>query len=165
MKTIPLTQGKVALVDDADYERVNKYKWYAARNHKTWYAQRRVRNDPKRKTIIMHGYILGWFKGIDHINGDGLDNRRKNLRRSSHSTNSQNKQGRGRSKFIGVCWLAKRRRWVARIKVMGVRKYLGHFTEEVDAAIAYDKAVLKERAGYVRTNILPCPANRRGKQI
>lgn len=82
MKEIPLTQGKVALVDDEDCERLNQFKWYALKRPNTWYAVRNVWVENKRTAISMHREIMDASRGqeIDHKNGDGLYNLKVNLR-------------------------------------------------------------------------------------
>lgn len=87
MREIKLTQGKFALVDDEDYEKVNRHKWYY---HKEGYARRNSsRHDGKQKVLFMHNLIIDVPEGLypDHRNGNGLDNRKENLR---ISTNAQN---------------------------------------------------------------------------
>ena len=77
MKEIQLTQGKVALVDDEDYERVNQFKWHAHRNGNTVYAKRNIAINGKWKIQLMHRFIMGDTLGksqIDHIDGDGCHN-------------------------------------------------------------------------------------------
>src|SRR5690606_1175342 len=90
-KRIPLTKGMFTLIDDADCERVNLHKWRAHRSRNTWYA---VRNGPGRKMIFLHRFISDAPEGliVDHVNGDGLDNRRENLRLCTHAENARNRQ-------------------------------------------------------------------------
>ncbi len=95
MKTIPLTQGKVAVVDDADYDRLIGWKWFAAKGHRSWYAMRcRSSGDgPGPHCIQMHREILKAPPGLEagHISGDGLDNRRSNLRLANRRLNARNR--------------------------------------------------------------------------
>ena len=95
MKTIPLTQGKVAIVDDADYDRLIGWKWFAAKGHRSWYAMRcRSRADgPGPHFILMHRTILSAPVGLEvgFISGDGLDNRRSNLRLANRRLNARNR--------------------------------------------------------------------------
>lgn len=131
-KEIPLTQGKVALVDDEDYERLNQFKWFASKNGKTYYAIRKSK-------ILMHRTIITPPSGfeIDHINGNGLDNRRENLRIVSHRENCQNKHIEKTSKFPGVTWNKQHKKWHAHVRILGKNRYLGSFDDEVEAAKAY----------------------------
>ena len=92
MKKIPLSRGLFALVDDEDYDELNKYNWNATEVRGAYYARRYVGfQDGKSITIKMHQQIMG-ENGADHINGDGLDNRRSNLR---PATEQQNRWNRG----------------------------------------------------------------------
>ena len=151
MKKIPLTQGKVALVDDADYERVSKYKWYAWRGGAgPFYARRNVASGRRQqKTVKLHRFILGFPDSfIDHVNHNGLDNRRSNLRLCTRSQNQQNRlPERGKtSAYKGVNWNKRNRIWYAKIKHNGKGFHLGCFRSEVRAAKAYDDAA-KENFG------------------
>lgn len=133
MKKISLTQGKVALVDDIDYEYLNQWKWCASRNSNTFYAQRRIRKDGgKWTTTSMHQVLakrLSFKHQADHINGNGLDNQRSNLR---DSTNKQNQENRGvpnnnTSGCKGVHWYKRYSKWQSRICHNGERIHLGYF--------------------------------------
>lgn len=159
-KIIPLTQGKVAIVDDADYEWLNQWKWCTVKRESgRCYAARMVRVGLKRKTLLMHRLILGLDFGDeregDHINVVGtLDNRRSNLR---IATKSQNMCNRGKTKentsgFKGVSWDMNAKKWHAQIKVNGERISLGLFVNPVSAARAYDIAALELHGEFARTN-------------
>jgi hypothetical protein len=146
MKTIPLTQGKFAIVDDEDYEELSKHKWFANRDHKydRWYATRSVwdKNTHKCKSSQMHRVIMKTPVGMhtDHINHDGLDNRKCNLRICSNSQNQCNRLDvRGTSKYKGVHWSTGNRRWIAQIVNNGKKEYIGGFLNEIFAANAYDQ--------------------------
>lgn len=144
MKRIPLTQGKYALVDDSDFEWLNQYKWYAYKSANTYYARRNEKKENgKQVTIIMHVALLGKKDGheIDHENGNGLDNQRNNLRHVTHRQNQQNLHIKTASKYPGVSWFRPLQRWRARIKILGRTKYLGYYTNELDAFSAYKTAV------------------------
>ena len=157
MKMIPLTQGKVALVDDGDYESLSKYKWYTHRNAKgKFYAARNINVNGKRKTLRMHVSILGKVDGmmIDHINGSTVDNRRCNLRRC---TNAENLRNRGATKsnksgFKGVTWRNKNNKWHSYIRYNGRAIHLGYFTCLVKAAKAYDEAARRLFGEFANTN-------------
>lgn len=146
MRGIPLTQGKVAIVDDEDYERLSSYKWCAWRrsNCAPWYAVRDVLlGDGKRATVRMHREILGLSPGrvpdVDHRNGDGLDNKRHNLRTATHSQNMANGRPHrdNHSGFKGVCWCRRDNKWRARIAVNRKEIHLGRFDTLEAAAGAY----------------------------
>jgi hypothetical protein len=145
VKEIQLSGGQIALVDDEDYEMVNRWKWktrkfrhtnYAMRNY--WYKQ------DKSRTITMHHLIIGRKEGyvVDHINGNGLDNRRCNLRHVTSRQNAQNLHIRKLSKYIGVSWYKQTKKWQAQIKINGKSKHLGYYANEEDAFRAYCKAVV-----------------------
>ena len=140
MREIPLTQGKVALVDDADHTEMSKYRWYANKLGNTYYA---TRNSPKmngkRHLILMHSVILDTPKGMqtDHVNGNGLDNRRQNLRVVTCRENQQNQHTPKTSKYPGVSWDKKRRKWLVRIEVNGKQHFLGRYDSEEAAARRY----------------------------
>lgn len=158
MKEIKLTQGKVALVDDEDFEELNRFKWQAHKSGKTFYAARRMVDEGKRKFLTMHQSILNPIVGFktDHKDGNGLHNWRSNLRYATHSQNVANapKRKGAISIFKGVSPLPTyiNARWVAYIRVNGEGKYLGCFANETDAAVAYDKAAREFFGEFARTN-------------
>lgn len=141
VKYISLTQGKFALVDDKDYELVNSFKWYF--DSTTGYAKRDVRIDGKRKCIYMHRFINGTKNGMltDHKNGNRLDNQRNNLRECNHTQNHANKriENSFSSKYKGVYWHKARNKWTAMIRFNRKGHYLGLFTDEKEAAKAYNE--------------------------
>ena len=144
MRRILLTQQKSALVDNADFRRINQHKWYAIQNRGLWYAVRNVSEGKKRRHCRMHRFILGAQAGtqIDHINGNGLDNRRENLRFCTASQNQHNQHRIwGRSKYKGVT--PNKNKWIAQIRINGKRIHLGLFSTEIEASRAYDDAINK----------------------
>lgn len=156
-KHIPLTQGKFAIVDDGDFGWLSKRKWCAIFTGRHWYAVRTVRKNGKWTTNWMHRLILNTPVGMDsdHINHDGLDNRRANLRICTKSQNSYNQRKRQRpasSRFKGVCWHKAARKWLARIGHNRKRIYLGSYDSELEAAQAYDRAALEHFGEYALTN-------------
>jgi hypothetical protein len=146
MKEIQVTQGFIALVDDEDFEYLNQFKWHIKKDRSTNYATTNIKHDGGYKTITMHRFILDAIKGVqvDHINHNGLDNQKHNLRLCS---NSQNQMNRGyyrncTSKYKGVSFYKKTKKWKAYIKINGKRINLGYYHCEIDAAKKYnDKAV------------------------
>lgn len=150
-RTINLTKGKAALVDDDDFERLLKLKWRAKKDWNTYYAYR-----SHRKTFSMHSFILGTSKGfeVDHINGNGLDNRRSNLRIVTHSQNMANRrpQRNGTSCYKGVSWNKQWQRWVSKIYPNGKNIFLGYYASEIEAAKIYDVAAIKFFGEYAFLN-------------
>lgn len=156
MKKIELTQGKFTIVDDEDFEELNKHKWHYAGG----YARRNKRlENGKRKIVFMHRELMETPEGFetDHINGDRLDNRRSNLRIVTKEENQRNTKARkGVSRFKGVSYYKTKRHktgyWIARIQVDGKVKKLGYFKSEIEAAKAYNRAALKHYGEYARIN-------------
>ena len=145
MKTIALTQGYVALVDDADFDRVSSFKWTATKTKTNVYAVRKVRTSSGRTTSqLLHRFITGVTNPrieVDHEDHDGLNCQRSNLRPCVRGENGGNKRKtRGASKFKGVSWDAGRGLWRAYITIHNRSKFLGRFHDERDAAHAYDAA-------------------------
>jgi len=139
MKEIPLTQGKVALVDDGDFKSLNSVKWCAVGIGRTFYAKR---SKQRNKIIFMHRAILSPPKGmvIDHIDGNGLNNQRSNLRIVDVRENSRNRHHKRSSDFPGVSWDARRKKWQTWIWINGKNIWLGRFNDEISAANAYRNA-------------------------
>ncbi len=160
MKEIQLTQGKVALVDDEDYEYLNQYKWYANKNANTFYAVRNLsinkKNDSK---IFMHRFITNNMNPkmhTDHFNGNGLDNRKINLRICTNSQNAMNqtKQINNTSGYKGVTYFknTSNKKWMAAITVNKKRFYLGVYIDIKDAARAYNEAAIKLYGEFAKLN-------------
>ena len=140
-KLIPLTQGKFAIVDAEDYERLSKYKWHVDKGDSTYYAARSIVG----KNFRMHREILNAPEGlvVDHRNHNGLDNRRENLRLCTVAENNMNRRPSKRanksSRFKGVSWDKRRRCYQAYIQQNGKLIKIGRFKSEIDAAKAYDE--------------------------
>lgn len=143
-KTIALTQGKHAVVDDEDYASLSQWKWFARKVGGTFYAARCIRESGKKKFVHMHRVVNGTPDGFvtDHRNGDGLDNRRANLRTATVSQNGGNVAARShsKSKIKGVYFDEARNKWAADIQAGGRRKRLGRFDTQDAAAAAYQSA-------------------------
>lgn len=155
MKIIKLTQGKEALIDDDDYERVNKFKWQF---HKKGYATHGYKIKGKCKKIRMHRFILQAPKNkqVDHINGNTLDNRKQNLRLCSHRENSRNTaktKNKTLSRYKGVS-KTHRKYWRSYIVLNDKQIHLGYFKTEAEAAKAYNKKASDLFGSFARLNII-----------
>jgi len=151
-KLIPLTQGKFAIVDPENYNELSQYKWTAAKSPNTFYAVRSAQG----RQIRMHRLITTAPKGlvVDHINHNGLDNRKQNLRLCTRSENARNQRPQtGRSsRYKGVCWHKNQKKWLARVYSNGVTYHLGSFKSQIDAAKAYDKKAKELFGQYAHLN-------------
>lgn len=151
---IPLTQGHVALVDVDDYGSVITRSWSVRDNGDRLYAQHAARTAAHRKTTRqMHRVLTGWAL-VDHVNGNGLDNRRENLRPATPSQNNANTRVRPgtASGFKGVTWHASSGKWLARAHLDGRVYRLGFFVDSVEAARAYDAKARELFGQFARLN-------------
>lgn len=152
-KEIPLTKGHVALIDDDDYERVSQYKWTFDNNG---YAVRKAGGHKNPKKIMLHRFILDAPAGfdVDHIDHDLLNNVRSNLRVCNRSQNNANRLSLAgsTSQYKGVSWNSKREYWQVYQTAYGKRRWLGHFQNEVEAALAYDDAAFAAFGDFARLN-------------
>lgn len=145
---IPLTRGYTTIVDAEDYQKVCKWNWYAFHpdRARTYVARRQ-----NGKAVWMHRQIMDCPEHlqIDHINRNGLDNRRCNLRLATASENGMNKGVplTKSSKYRGVSFYRERGTWQAQIKTKGKNRGLGHFKTEIEAAKAWDEAA-KQRSAF-----------------
>jgi hypothetical protein len=159
VKEIKLTMGKVALVDDEDFEKLSAYNWYAQKGRNTWYAQRKPYDpDHGHPMILMHRVIMGNpAKGVlvDHIDRNGLNNVKSNLRLCSNQENQMNKIGKvnSTSQYKGVSWASGKKKWRACIRLpTGGNKHIGYYTSELAAAIAYNKVAEKLHDKFAHLN-------------
>lgn len=160
MKEILLTRDKVALVDDADYNWLNQWKWHAHINSSgIFYAVRSSSfKDGKCHEISMAREILGLKykdkRQADHRNHNTLDNRQHNLRICTHQKNQMNQEHRlgTASKFKGVTWNKRKKKWLARIQIGGKPKFLGYWNLEELAALAYDMVAIREFGEFAHLN-------------
>ncbi|OPY76757.1 MAG: AP2 domain protein [Syntrophorhabdus sp. PtaU1.Bin153] len=167
MIEIPLSRGKIALIDDEDYALISPYKWWASkdRSGKLWYATTTLKIQEKWGHMKMHRLILGapLSMDVDHCNHDGLDNRRQNLRICSRTENNRNQRPLrgGTSIFKGVHFSRDTGSWAAQIsKGGGPATHLGLFATEVEAAEAYNRAAVEFYGEFAEINHIPegiCP--------
>lgn len=158
MKSIPLSRGLVAFVDDCDFDFLMQWKWSAMSGHRTFYAHRRPRLDGRQSLVLMHRLILCPKIGMvtDHIDGNGLNNTRGNLREATPRQNMMNRRPQlgGSSSLKGV-WLDPSKRnkkeWRSGIRIDGRMKYLGRFDTQEDAAKAYAAAASEHFGDFHRT--------------
>lgn len=140
---VPLTKGYEAIVDAADAHLFVGANWLVIEQSHTSYAARQGPR-PRRGLIRMHTILLPVPKGfqVDHIDGNGLNNRRSNLRAATVAENAHNrkKPANNSSGYKGVHWRKRECKWIARIMVQGVRMYLGHFDDPRSAHEAYCEA-------------------------
>lgn len=157
MKEIALTRGYVTIVDDDDYDLlVAMGAWRVKPDRCAAYAIKSVREGGHIRTVLMHTVLTGWPR-VDHINGDGLDNRRKNLRPATATQNCANSRlsSRNTSGFKCVSWCARSKQWRAAIRVRGVTKYLGLHEDPIQAALAYDRAAIAASGEFAWLNFPP----------
>jgi len=144
---IPLTHGQFAKVDPEDYIWLSQFRWLCKNNVNTTYAVRTISVNGKSKRIYMHRFIAATPPHLlcDHINHNGLDNRKANLRNCTLKQNNANSRSAANasSKYKGVSWSKAKSKWSAYIKKDGRQFFLGHFTSETTAARAYDSAAKK----------------------
>lgn len=142
MKEIKLTQGKVALVDDEDFETLNQFKWYANKIGNAFYAMRNKLDgkEKRRYSVFMHRIIMNTPKSMDtdHCDRDGLNNQKSNLRICNRQQNQRNQRQKG--EFIGVSWYKYGQKWRAWITIDNKQKHLGYFEDPIVAAKARDVA-------------------------
>ena len=155
-RRIPLTQGKFATVDTDDYSHLAEYKWRICTGKNTLYAERSVHSPSGRYSrVLMHRRILNIPRGfvIDHINRNGLDNRRANLRPATVAQNAWNcRRRKNRTGYKGVWYVKDKGLFRAAIVCNRKRIHLGYFKKKVEAARAYDEAAKKYHKDFAVLN-------------
>lgn len=154
---ITLSAGFVAMIDAADVHLVDGHNWSALKhpNRHTCYAMRRgSAAGEKFRNVQMHRILMGFPEGfqVDHIDGNGLNNRRSNLRLATHSENQRNSKTpkSNTSGIKGVSWAANVNKWKATISFDNKQKHLGFFSEKADAAKAYADAAQRIHGTFAR---------------
>jgi len=157
-RRIYLGEGAWTILDQQDYCRLGYFKWTVIGNDGKFYAIRNVKvGQIKTATIRLHREIMNAPDSllVDHKNGDGLDNRRDNLRLATRSQNQCNKpkiKTKATSQYVGVNFEKSRGQWAARIKHNNKQIWLGRFDSEIDAAKVYDEAAKKYHGEFARLN-------------
>ena len=154
---IPLSQGKVAIIDVENAPEVLRFKWCAHKKRHLWYAVTSVRKEDGTRTVLsLHRLILKPSSNVlvDHRDGDGLNNRKSNLRLATNAQNQHNSRRslHNTSGFKGVDFNKRRCQWRALICFNNKRKHLGRFQTKEEAAAAYDTAARKFFGEYARPN-------------
>jgi len=158
-RRIRMSLPRYAKVNPADYKKLRKYEWLVRKGTNSSYAYRRLRRGKGKKSslIYMHQEIIDVPAGmvIDHINYDGMDNRSKNLRAATLAQNichRKKRSGAKHSKYKGLCWKKKDRRWETRIGLGKKQIHIGSYRSEIDAAKAYDTAAIKYHGQFASLN-------------
>lgn len=155
-REIPLTRGFVTIVDEADFDWLNQWKWHHI--NRRYVARARAHITGEFVNIMMHRLIMSCPEDmfVDHINGDGFDNRRENLRICTLHQNMMNrrKNSATSSQYKGVYWCKKDGAWHSSIRFNHKLKYLGQFESEFEAALTYNKAALEYFGEFANINII-----------
>lgn len=149
--------GLIVAVDAEDLELLAPYRWYALPGKHTTYAYTIVGKRPEKRTAIyMHRLVMGASCGtqVDHIDGNGLNDCKSNLRTVNQTQNNMNQSACrvGSSRFKGVRWHKRGHKWAAQIKLPDKAVHLGLFTDELDAARAYNAAAIEHFGAYCKLN-------------
>ncbi len=158
MRNIRLSNGMIAIIDDEDFDALSIWSWHYKPSGLTGYAYRNApRGSAGPRTPKMHQVVLAVRPGecVDHINGDGLDNRRGNLRVAVGNQNNANRKKslkKASSRFKGVNWDPNRGKWLAYVRVNRKMKNLGRYILEEDAAKVYNAAAIEYFGEYAKLN-------------
>lgn len=150
----------IILYDDEDRELISKHKWYITKQDCRMYATSRdySKGWKSSKHLSMHQLVMGFYAGdIDHKNRNGLDNRKKNLRKANRSQNMANSKlfSTSTTGYKGVSWSKTNKMFRAYIKVNYKQIWLGHFLNPIKAAQSYNEAAIKYFGEFARPNKIP----------
>lgn len=157
-RKIELTKGLFAIVDDSDFEFLSQFKWHATNCDGKHYATTHLKKG--NALIRMHTLLLPFAVEVDHKNGDGLDNRRENLRPATRSQNKRNipKRKNMTSKYLGVSLYhngVSKNKWCARVQINRKHIWLGAYPTEEEAAIAFNNGCIKHGVDeFTRLNVI-----------
>ena len=140
---------KIDFLDSVDWDLISPYSWSLAKRNGIFYAEARVNG----KNMFLHTFISG-FKQTDHIDGNGLNNSRENLRSCNKTQNAQNSKINSRNKtgYKGVTFYKKSGKFYACIRIKGKTKPLGYYINKEEAALAYNQAAVKYFGEFARLN-------------
>lgn len=144
---------KTLIIDDDDYQLVSNRHWTLNKSRNTFYL---LSQRPK-PVIALHRLLMGFPEGlqVDHVNGNGLDNRRSNLRLATNKQNCANQVSPRGRKYKGVYYESSSKKFKAHIRVNNVLKNLGRYRTEEQAALAYNKAAIKYFGEFAKLNTIP----------
>ena len=156
-KEIKLNRNAVAIVDATDFEWLSQFKWRVFKNRNKLYAVSSFKaTNGEWNDVLMHRLILDAESNtlVDHINENGLDNRRQNLRLANHHENQYNRSApkSNTSGAKGVYWETFTQKWRAKISFNGITKSLGRFDDKLDAIQAYNEAAKEFHGEFARLN-------------
>jgi len=160
MKLILLTKGMEAMVDDEDFDFLMQWRWFAwTPGYSTFYARKTCKVVPGVHSR-MHREVMGryhnvWGSILDHIDGNGLNNCKSNLRFCTHAENSRNAgpNALNKSGIKGVCWHVRSKKYIATISLNRKLIHIGYFTDPIEAAKAYNEAAIKYHGEFARLNV------------
>jgi hypothetical protein len=152
MKEIKLTQGFVTQVDDEDFERLNQFRWCIQKTKTNYYAARYSKAGGAY--LYMHRIIMNTpsHLEIDHIDHNGLNNQKINLRNCTRSQNLMNRTPCGKSNYLGVSYAKKKKLFEVHLTINHKDVRIGYFKTEIEAALARDKAAKEYHGEFANLN-------------
>ena len=154
---ITTKKGQEIIIDDEDWEKVKDYTWHADKIRNILYARTSTYDGVKQTWITMHRLLMGNPIGmvIDHIDGNGLNNQKSNLRICTNQQNCANSRKRhGASQYKGICWHNDTKKWSAHICSHWHQSFLGYYENEIDAAVAYNIAAKRLFGEFANLNVI-----------